>query len=95
MSSEIGLDADHRADPGAFARAEEGDHAVHGAMVGERQGRLSQPLGALDQLFDAAKAVEQRKLRVDVEVDEVFGHGRVAGCRWQVAGGKLQVADNS
>ena len=76
MSSKIGLDADHRADPGAFARAEEGDHAVHGAMVGERQGGLPQSLGALDQLFNAAKAVKKRKLGVDVEVDEVFGHGR-------------------
>ena len=93
MSSKIGLDADHRADPGAFARAEEGDHAVHGAMVGKRQGRLPQPLGALDQLFDAAKAVEKRKLRVDVEVDEVFGHGRVrvTGCRWQVCRWKVDL----
>ena len=84
VSSEIGLDADHRADPGAFAGAEEGDHAVHGAMVGKRQGRLSQPLGALDQLLDAAEAVEQRKLRVDVEMDEVFGHGRSDRCKLQV-----------
>ena len=87
MSSEIGLDADHRADPSAFARAKERDHTVHGAMVGKRQGRLPQSLGALDQLVDATQAVEKRKLRVDVEVDEVFGHGRVrvTSCRWQVA----------
>ena len=32
--------------------------------------------GALGQLSDAQRAVEKRVLRVDVEVNELGGHGR-------------------
>jgi hypothetical protein len=49
---------------------------MHGAVVGQRQRRLAQPLGALHELLDPAQAVEQRELRVDVKVDKIVGHER-------------------
>ena len=72
----VGLHADQRADALLLAGAEELDRAVHHAVIGQRQGRLAEALGFLDQVFDAPKAVEQRVFGVDVQMDKVVGHGR-------------------
>ena len=40
-------------------------------MIGEREGRELQRLGALDQLLEAGRAVQQAVLGVDVQMDEV------------------------
>jgi hypothetical protein len=40
-------------------------------VVGERQGRELQRLGALDQLLEPGRAVQQAVLGVDVQMDEV------------------------
>jgi hypothetical protein len=46
-------------------------------MIGERDGGHLELGGALREVRDAAGAVEDRVLGVDVEVDERrFGHGR-------------------
>ena len=71
----VGLDADEGADAGVAAGAEELDGAVHDAVVGEGQGGLAQAHGLLDQALDAPQPVEQRIFGVDVQVDEVVGHG--------------------
>ena len=59
-AGQVRLDADHRANAGRAAGAEEGNHPVHGAMVGQGQRGLSQRLGALDQLVYPAEAIKQR-----------------------------------
>jgi len=38
---------------------------VHGAVIGQGQRGLAQPLGALHQLLDPAQAVEQGELVAD------------------------------
>jgi len=40
-------------------------------VVGECQGRELQRLGALDQLLEPGRAVQQAVLGVDVQMDEV------------------------
>jgi len=40
-------------------------------VVGEGQGRELQRLGALDQLLETGRAVEQAVFRMDVQMDEV------------------------
>ena len=40
-------------------------------MLGDRERRHAQLLRLVEQLLDAAGAVEQRELRVEVEMDEV------------------------
>ena len=52
------------------------DRAVHHAVVGQPDGRLVVGRGALGELVDVARAVEQRVLGVDVEVRDGRGaHG--------------------
>jgi len=40
-------------------------------VVGERQGRELQRAGALDQLLETGRTVQQAVLGVDVQMDEV------------------------
>jgi hypothetical protein len=40
-------------------------------VVGEGQGRELQRLGAIDQLLETGRAVQQAVLGVDVQMDEV------------------------
>ena len=69
---DIDLAADHGVQPGGLAGAVEIDHAVHHAVIGDGDGRLPERLGALDELPDAAGAVEQAVFGVDVQMGK--GH---------------------
>jgi len=40
-------------------------------VVGQGQGRELERLGAVDQLLETGRAVQQAVLRVDVQMDEV------------------------
>ncbi len=70
---DVGLEAQDRLDPGLPARLVEVDGAVHRAVVRQGQGRHLQLGGPGDHRVDATGAVEQRELRVVVEVDEGIG----------------------
>ena len=62
------------------------DRAVHDAVVGQADGRLAERGGALGELVDLARAVEQRVLGVDVEMRDgrgAHGEGTIG-----VAGGR-------
>ena len=48
--------------------------AEHVAVVGERDRAHAERLRPGDQVFDPERAVEQRVLRVDVEMDELSCH---------------------
>ena len=63
---EVGLEADDRLDPVLAAGLVEVDGAVHHAVVGEAQGRLSELRRAGRHRLDLAGAVEQRVLAVGV-----------------------------
>ena len=47
-------------------------------MIGERHRAHAELGGAVHQTIDAAAAVEQAVVRVDVEMDEIFVGGRHA-----------------
>src|SRR5262245_15852050 len=50
------------------------DRAEHVAVVGERDRAHAQRLRSGDEIFDPERTVEQRVLRVDVEMDELSCH---------------------
>ena len=70
---EVGLEADDRLDAVLLGRLVELDRAVHHAVVGEPEGGLAEARGALGELVDLARAVEQRVLGVDVEMGAAGG----------------------
>ena len=70
--------------PALGAGLGEAHRAVEAVVVGEGQGRLPQLGRPGDQLLDAAAAVEEREVGVDVQVDEVVG---TAGARSRRQGG--------
>ena len=73
---EVGLEAEQRLDAVLLGRLVELDGAVHDAVVGQADGRLAVGGGALGELVDVARAVEQRVLGVDVQVRDGRGaHG--------------------
>jgi hypothetical protein len=55
--SQIRLDADDRLDPRAGGGVVEIDHAEHGAVIGQGQGRHAHLLGTLHDLLDIAEPV--------------------------------------
>ncbi len=72
---DVHLAAEQRLDAHLAALTVELDGAGERAVVGERDGGHLQLGGAGSQRGDAASAVEDRVLGVDVEVDEGrFGH---------------------
>ena len=73
---EVGLHADDGLDVGGAGLAVEVDDGVEDAVVGEADGVHAEGLGPLDELIDAAEAVEQAVLAVEVEVGERRGHVR-------------------
>ncbi len=78
-AGDIRLDADDRLDALRSRGLVEGDRAVQGAVVGDRQRIHAQLGGRVDQLGDPAEPVEEAEFGVDVEVREVVrgdGHGR-------------------
>jgi hypothetical protein len=58
VGDEIDLAADYRLDPALRAGLVELDSAVHYAMVGESEGRLTERRGALRQGFDFACPIQ-------------------------------------
>jgi len=52
------------------------DDPGEGAVVGERDGRHLEPLRLLHKGWDPTCPVEDRVLRVDMEVHEGLSHGR-------------------
>ena len=62
------------------------DGAVHDAVVGQADGRLIEGGGALGELADVARAVEQRVLGVDVQVRD--GRGAHRGGNHRRRGGR-------
>ncbi len=72
---EVDLAAQQRLDAGLPGRAVELDRARHGAVVGDPDGGHAELDRPLDELGDAACAVQHRILGVDVQMG-VTGHGR-------------------
>ncbi len=70
---QVGFQPDDGLDAGLLGGVVELDHAEHGAVVGDGQGRHVHLLGALDQLLDVREAIQQGVFGVDVQVGE--GHG--------------------
>ena len=67
---DVDLAADDRLDPRALGVLEELNRPGHRAVVGERDGRHFELRGPLHEVGNAAGSVQDRVLRVDVEVDE-------------------------
>ena len=84
---QVDLTADDRLDAVLRARLVELDRAVHHAVVGEAEGRLTELRRALGQRVDLAGAVEQRVLGVDVEV----GAGGAAHCDCMLGGAEAEL----
>ena len=64
----IDFAAQDRLNAGRLCRLVKIDHAVHDAVIGHRERCLSQLLRALNELRNFSRAVEQRILRVYVQV---------------------------
>jgi hypothetical protein len=73
----VGLAADDGADARVLGLLVEFNDPVHHAVVGDGQRGHAQLLGVVNGLADAAAAVEQAVLGVEMQVDEwdVVGHG--------------------
>ena len=74
--ADVDLAADQRLDAVLGRLAVELDRARQRAVVGEPDGGHLELGGALRQGRDPAGAVEDRVLAVDVEMDELGGHGK-------------------
>ena len=73
---EVDFAADQRLDAAGLRLEVEVDRPEKIPVVGERQRLHAQPGGAVHQAVDAAGAVEQAVVRVDVEMDEIGVGGR-------------------
>ena len=73
---EIDFAADERLHAFGFGGVEKIDRPEQHAVVGQRHGGLAQLRHAADQAVDAAGAVEQAVVAVDMQVDEIL----VGGC---------------
>lgn len=69
----VGFDADDRLDVELLCGAEEIDNAEQCAVIGDGEGGHLQFVGALKQLGDIAKPIEQGVFGVDMQVDKI-GH---------------------
>ena len=68
VRADVHLAADHRMDALGLGRAVEVQHAVHHAVIGDGAGLHAQLLQPLHQRLDAARAVQQRIFRVQMQV---------------------------
>ena len=68
VRADVHLAADHRMDALGLGRTVEVQHAVHHAVVGDGAGLHAQLLQPLHQRLDAARAVQQRIFRVQMQV---------------------------
>ena len=69
----VDLAADDGLHPGSLRRLVEVDHAVHDAVIRDRNGVLAQLLDPVHQPPDPARAVQQAVFRMQMQMDE--GHG--------------------
>ncbi len=90
---DVRLAPEDRLDVVLAAGGEKLHGAVHHAVIGQRQRRLSERRGPLGQLLDLARPVEQRVLGVDVEVGAGRTHRRVFEdrCRCGRSEGRISV----
>ena len=73
----VGFAPDDRFDSGLFRFAVELDRSKHVAMIGHRDGRLTERLDLLHQGIDLIGAVEQAVLSVEMQMDELRCHGEI------------------
>ncbi len=78
----IGFDADDRLDAGVDRGAPHLIRAMHVAVVGDADGRHAQFLGALDQIRYFRCAVEQRIMRVIMQLHEICGSSHAFQFSW-------------
>jgi hypothetical protein len=76
---DVHLAADDRADALILAGLVVLDRPEHVPVVRQGDGPHPQRLGAGREVLDAQRAVEERVLRVHVEVDELSGHSSFPG----------------
>ena len=84
---DVHLAAEDRLHALLLARLVELDRAEHVAVVGEGHGAHAERLRAADEVLELQRAVQQRVLRVDVQVDELGCHGDDGG-GWERASGE-------
>jgi hypothetical protein len=84
---DVGLAAEDRLDATFHRQIQERDGPEHVAVVGHRHRRHPEADRLVDQLLETLRAVEQRVLRVIVQVDE--GRFRHRHSHSIVAGGLL------
>ena len=70
--SDIDLASEDRLDAPLLGVVVEDDRRKHVAVLGDRQRRHLEPGCLVEQLVDAARAVEQRELGVTMKVNEVL-----------------------
>ena len=78
----IDLPADDRLDAGVDRGAPHLIRAMHVAVVGDADGRHAQFLGALDQIRYFRCAVEQRIMRVIMQLHEICGSSHAFQFSW-------------
>jgi len=79
-AGDVGLDADDRLDALVPRRLVEGDGAIEGPVVGDRQAVEALGAGLVDHVRDPPEPVEQAEFGVGMEVDEVVrGDGHREG----------------
>jgi len=78
---DIDLAAEDGLDPSLFGRVIEMKDSEHDAMIGQCQRRHAHLSGGTGQIFDLAQTVEQRKIAVDVQVNEIC-HGPGSPFSW-------------
>ena len=76
---DVHLAAQNRLDAALLRLVVERDRREHVPVLGDRERGHLQLLRAVEQLLDAARAVEQRELRVEVQVDELGHHVSTCG----------------
>jgi hypothetical protein len=76
LGRHVGLDAQHRGHPGALGLLEEVVRAVQVAVVGDRDGRHTEPAGLGEHLFESGGPVEHGVLGVHVQMHEGVSHAR-------------------
>ena len=79
---DVDLAAHQRLDPSARALGVELDRSIHVPVVRQGEGALTVLVAGADHVLDSVRAVEQRVLRVDMQVDEVgVRHGGEGAAR--------------
>ena len=69
---DVHLASENRLHPALLGMVVKDHRRKHVAVLGHRERRHFQPGGLIEQLVDAARPIEQRKLGVQVKVNEVL-----------------------